>query len=176
VLKPGMMYGRGDHMLDHLSKAFLTFPVYIGIGHRRVCPLAIGDAVDVLLAVLVDGRLAHKTVPILGPTELGFDQAARLVAQVLEKRRVFVRAPLAFHYLLARVTELSMTVPLVTTAQVRILEEELVEPAMAPDELPADLLPRTQFDEAAVRAGLPFQLERFGLRDLRPLARRSQRT
>jgi len=171
VLKPGMMYGRGDHMLDHLSKALLTFPIYIGIGHRRVRPLAIRDAVEVLLAALVGERLAHKTVPILGPTQLGFDDVARLVAQVLEKRRVFVRAPIAFHYLLARAAELLMTVPLVATAQVRILEEELIEPAMAPDDLPADLLPRTPFDEAAVSAGLPSQLERFGLRDLRPFAR-----
>lgn len=167
VLKPGMMYGPGDHMLDHLSKALLTFPVYIGIGNRRVRPLAIRDAVDVLFAALIDGRLAHKTVPILGPTQLDFDDAARLVAQVVGKRRVFLRAPIAFHYLLARVAELLMTVPLVATAQVRILQEELVEPALAPDDLPADLLPRTPFDEAAVHAGLPSQPERFGLRDLR---------
>jgi uncharacterized protein YbjT (DUF2867 family) len=171
VLKPGMMYGRGDHMLEHLSKAFLTFPIYVGIGHRRVRPLAVGDAADVMLAALTDGRLARKTVPILGPTQLGFDEVARMVAQVLGKRRVFVRAPIAFHYLFARATELLMTVPLLATAQVRILEEELVEPAMAPDDLPSDLLPRTPFDETAVRAGMPARLERFGLKDLRPFGR-----
>ncbi|MDQ3641862.1 MAG: NAD(P)H-binding protein [Actinomycetota bacterium] len=27
ILKPGMMFGRGDHMLDHLSHALHTFPV-----------------------------------------------------------------------------------------------------------------------------------------------------
>jgi NADH dehydrogenase len=32
VLKPGMMFGRGDHMLDHLSHALYTFPIYLGIG------------------------------------------------------------------------------------------------------------------------------------------------
>lgn len=170
VLKPGMMYGRGDHMLDHLSKAMLTFPIYIGIGNRRVRPLAISDAVDVLLAALVDGRLAHNTVPILGPTQLLFDDVARLVARCFGKRRVFLRAPIAFHHLLAGIAELSMTVPLVAKAQVRILEEELVEPAMAPDDLQSDLLPRTPFDEAAVRAGLPSRPERFGLKDLRPFA------
>jgi uncharacterized protein YbjT (DUF2867 family) len=26
ILKSGMVYGRGDHMLDHLSRAFFTFP------------------------------------------------------------------------------------------------------------------------------------------------------
>jgi uncharacterized protein YbjT (DUF2867 family) len=171
VVKPGMMFGSGDHMLDHLSKALLTFPIYIGIGRRRVRPLAINDAVDVLLAALMGGRLEHKTVPILGPTLVDFDDAARLVARCVGKRRLFLRAPIAFHYLLARIAELLMTVPLVATAQVRILEEELVEAAMAPDDLPTDLLPRTPFDEAAVRAGLPSEPERFGFKDLRPFAR-----
>src|SRR3954469_2499063 len=35
VLKPGMIYGRGDHMLDHLSHALHTFPVFAGLGHHR---------------------------------------------------------------------------------------------------------------------------------------------
>lgn len=167
VLKPGMMYGRGDHMLDHLSRALLTFPAYIGVGDRRVRPLAIEDAVRVFEATLVDGRLSRMTVPILGPTELPFDEVARLVAEVIGKRRLFIRAPIAFHYLLARVTEATMTVPLVATAQVRILQEELVEPALAQDPLPDDVGPRIPFDKEAVRQGLPDQLERFGRRDLR---------
>jgi len=177
VLKPGMMYGRGDHMLDHLSKALLTFPVYIGMGDRRVRPLAIDDCVRVLQAALVDDRLARKTVPILGPTELSFDDAARQVARVLGKKRLFIRAPIAFHYLLALITEAAMTVPLVARAQVRILQEGLVEPVNAPDTLPDDLKPQVAFDEEAIRNGLPSRLERFGLSDLRlPSRARAGRT
>lgn len=102
ILKPGMMFGRGDHLLDHLSRALRTFPVYIGVGDRRVRPLAVEDTVRVLLAALVAGRLTGQTIPLVGPAELGFDQAARLVATTIGKRRPFVRAPIAFHYLLAR--------------------------------------------------------------------------
>lgn len=165
VLKPGMMYGRGDHMLDHLSKALMTFPVYVGIGNRKVRPLAIDDAVRVLGAALVDGRLPRKTVALLGPTELSFDEAARLVAKAIGKRRLFLRAPIAFHYLLARVSEALMSVPLIARAQVRMLEEEFVEATRAPDHLPDDLMPKVAFDEASIRAGLPPRLERFGRAD-----------
>ena len=167
VLKPGMMYGRGDHMLDHLSKALLTFPIYIGVGNRRVRPLAIDDAIDVLEAAVVDGRLSRKTVPIVGPTELSFDDAARLVAEVIGKKRPFIRAPIAFHYLLARITEATMAVPLVARAQVRILQEEVVEGVLAPDPLPDDLKPRKAFTKEAITGGLPDHLERFGRADLR---------
>jgi uncharacterized protein YbjT (DUF2867 family)/predicted DCC family thiol-disulfide oxidoreductase YuxK len=166
VLKPGMMFGRGDHMLDHLSHALCTFPVFLGIGPRRVRPLAVEDAVDVLVAALVEGGLPRKTVGLVGPTEIGFDDAARLVARVLEKRRLFVAVPIAFHYLLARTAEASMAVPLVSLAQVRILEEEVVAPLRAPDQVPPDLVPTTPFDSEPVRAGLP-EAGPFRIHDLR---------
>jgi hypothetical protein len=166
VLKPGIMFGRGDHILDHLSRALLTFPVYLGVGDRRVRPLAIDDAVRVIEAAVVDGRLSHTTFALTGPTEITFDEAARRVARVLRKRRLFVTAPLLFHRLLAVLAERTMTVPLISVAQVRMLREELIEPVRAPDALPVDLTPTTPFDEAAIRAGLP-SAERFGLRDLR---------
>ena len=155
VLKPGMMFGRGDHMLDHLSHALYTFPVFLGIGNRRVRPLAVDDVVRVLMATLIEGRLTNQTIGIVGPTEIGFDDAARLVAEVIGKRRLFVQMPLAFHYLLAQVAERSMTVPLIATAQVQILREEVIEPLRVSDPLPNDLTPSTPFDEEAIRAGLP---------------------
>jgi len=166
VLKPGMMFGRGDHMLDHLSHALYTFPIFLGIGKRRVKPLAVGKAVDVLMAALCNSRLSKQTVGLVGPTEISFDDAARLVADVIGKRRLFVRVPLAFHRLLALAAEKTMTVPLIALAQVQILREEVVEPALAPDALPADLTPTTQFDEYSIRAGLP-EAGPFGLSDLR---------
>lgn len=170
VLKPGMMYGRGDHMLDHLSRALLTFPVYVGIGPRRVRPLAVQDAVVVLSAALVAGSMSRMTVGLLGPTELTFDDAARLVGTVIRRTRPSLRAPLAFHYLLARISEFTMTVPLVARAQVRILKEGVIEPTLAPDPLPPTVPPpSTAFDEDSIRAGLP-DLSRFGRSDLRCLA------
>lgn len=166
VLKPGMMFCHGDHMLDHLSQALYTFPVFLGIGNRRVRPLAVGDAVDVLVAALVDGRLANQTVGLVGPTDIGFDDAARLVGNVIGKSRPFLQAPLVFHRLLAFASEHSMRVPLIATAQVRILEEEVVEALRAPDILPDDLTPSTAFDERSIRAGLP-ESGPFRLADLR---------
>jgi NADH dehydrogenase len=165
------MFGRGDHMLDHLSHALYTFSVIVGIGARRVRPLAVDDAVRIVAAALVDGRLENKTVGLMGPTEIGFDDAARIVAEVIGKRQVFVRAPLGFHRLLARLAERTMTVPLVSVAQVRILGEEVVASLRAPDCVPADLTPATPFDEESIHRGLP-EAGPFCLDDLRWSARR----
>ena len=119
-----------------------------------------------LVASVIDGRLDRQTVPVLGPTEIGFDDAVRAIARVLNRRVFVVRLPLTFHRALAWVSEKVMTVPLVARAQVRMLEEEIVEPVLAFDDLPRDLLPGTPFDERSIRAGLP-ERGRFGLKDLR---------
>lgn len=166
VLKPGMMFGRGDHMLDHLTRALRTFPVFVGVGRRRVRPLAVADAVAVLKAALIDGRLPRKTVGLAGPTELDFDEAVRIVGRVLGKHPLILDLPIGFSYGLGWVAERTMTVPLISVAQVRILSEEVVEPSRAPDAVPADLTPSTRFDEESVRAWLP-EDGGFGLRDLR---------
>jgi uncharacterized protein YbjT (DUF2867 family) len=166
ILKPGLVYGKGDHFLDHLSRALHTVPLYVGIGRRRIRPLWIDDLVDVLAASVVDARLDQQSVAVLGPTEIGFDDAVRVIAGVLNRRVLVIRLPMTFHRTLGWVTEKVMTVPLVTRAQVRLLEEEIVEPVLAFDELPRDLQPSTPFDERSIRAGLP-EPGRFGLKDLR---------
>jgi uncharacterized protein YbjT (DUF2867 family) len=88
VLKPGMIFGRGDHMLDHLSHALFTFPFFLGVGARPVRPLAVEDVVKVMVAALVEGRLAGQTVPVLGPTELSFDDAATAFDEVSIRARL----------------------------------------------------------------------------------------
>jgi NADH dehydrogenase len=155
VLKPGMIYGVGDHMLDHLSHAVFTVPLYVGIGPRPVRPLAVADVVRILHASLTTDRLEHRTVPIVGPDVLTFDHAVSRVASIVGRKPLFVRAPMAFHEVLAAVAERTMRVPMVSHAQVQILREGVVEPVLAPDDLPADLVPTTPFDERSIRAGLP---------------------
>lgn len=158
-------------MLDHLVRALCTFPVFISMGRRLVRPVAIGDVVRILTAALIRGRLAKKTSPVTGPTELLFDDAVRLIGRVIGKQPVLVRLPFAATYTVAWSAERLMTVPLISQSQVRILEEEVVDPVLAPDLLPTDLVPRTAFDRLSVEAGLP---ERTGFRlgDLRLFAKR----
>jgi uncharacterized protein YbjT (DUF2867 family) len=169
VLKAGVIYGNGDHMLDHLSRALRTFPVFLLVGfgsRRRLRPVSVDDVARVLVASVRDQRLKDVTVPVLGPDELTLKSAVRRVAETLGARPVYIPAPVALHRVLAWVLERVMTVPLVSAAQVRILTEGIVEPAMAPQQLPADLLSTTCFSQQSIRAGLPAD-ERFSRGDLR---------
>jgi NADH dehydrogenase len=150
-----MIFGRGDHMLEHLSRALHTFPVFLNLGRLPVRPLAVADVVRVLVAALVDGRLARRTVPLLGPAELLLPDAVEVVAEATGRHRPLVPAPVGAWYVpLAWLTEQVMRVPMLSVAQVRILREGIA-PVLAPDELPPDLVPTTPYDLTSVRAGLP---------------------
>lgn len=172
ILKCGVTYGRGDHMLDHLSHALHTFPVFglVGMRDQDVRPVAVQDAVRVLEASLFDDRLKNKTVAVVGPTTLTLGNAVRAVADVIDRHPLFVRLPLAFHYPFAWLMERCMTIPMVSVAQVRILSEGVAEPWGKIDELPNDLKPATPFSATSIRRGLP-AAGRFGLRDCRCLTR-----
>jgi uncharacterized protein YbjT (DUF2867 family) len=168
IVKAGVNYGSGDHMLDHLSHGLFTFPVFatVGFKNRPVRPFSVEDLVRILRAVLIERRLSRETVAVLEPEELPLSHAVRRVAVVIGKRPLFVRMPVWLHYGLARVPEATMRIPLVSLAQGRILSEGIVEPLAACGALPVDLLPRTRFSDEQIRRGLP-EARAFGRKDLR---------
>ena len=169
IIKAGVVYGRGDHMLDHLSHAFHTFPIFalVGLHEQTVRPLAVEDLVHVMRAALIDRRLKRQTIALLGPEEIYLREAVRRVAEVVGKQPLMFPAPLWCHRVLAHVFELTMKVPLVSLAQVQILAEGIAEPATPVAPLPYDLIPTRRFTPEQIRNGLPHAAP-FCVADLRP--------
>ncbi|HKT67907.1 MAG TPA: NAD(P)H-binding protein [Terriglobales bacterium] len=168
VIKAGMIYGLGDHMLDHLTKSLNTLPFFatVGVREQPIRPLAIEDLVRLLYSALVEGSMSRSTVAVTGPEELRLSEAARRVARVLGRRIYVLPAPVWFHRILARVLEKAMKVPLVAVAQVRILTEGVVTPEPPAPAPPPELAPQLHFTDEQIRQGLPHRLK-FGLGDLR---------
>jgi nucleoside-diphosphate-sugar epimerase len=157
IIKAGVVYGLGDHMLDHLSRALHTFPIFplVGMKEQTVRPLAIEDLVQVMRAAVVDRRLKNQTLALLGAEEIYLREAIRRVAEVLGMQPVMFPVPVWCHELLARLFEVTMTVPLASWAQVRILSEGVVEPATPVVPVPYDLIPTRRFTPEQIRNGLP---------------------
>lgn len=168
VIKAGVVYGRGDHMLDHLSHALHTFPFFalVGLKEKSVRPLAIEDLVHVMRAALIDRRLKSQTIALLGAEEIYLSEAVRRVAEVVGKQPLMFPLPIWCHELMARVFELTMKVPLASRAQVRILAEGVVEPGSRVVPVPYDLVPTRRFTTDLIRNGLP-QPGPFCVGDLR---------
>ena len=157
IIKAGVVYGRGDHMLDHLSHAFHTFPVFglVGLKDKTVRPLAIEDLVHVIRAAIVDRRLKRQTIALVGPEEMYLREAVRRVAEQVGKQPVMFPLPIWCHRLMARVFECTMKIPLVSVAQVRILSEGVSEPSTPVIPVPYDLVPTRRFTPEQIRSGLP---------------------
>ena len=157
IIKAGVVYGRGDHMLDHLSHAFYTFPIFalVGFKPQTVRPLAIEDLVHVMRAALIDRRLKRQTIALVGPEEIYLSEAVRRVAEVVGKHPLMFPMPIWAHQIMARVLERTMKIPLVSVAQVRILSEGVVEPATPVSPVPYDLIPTRRFSFEQIRNGLP---------------------
>ncbi|MFF2051359.1 NAD(P)H-binding protein [Leifsonia sp. NPDC058194] len=172
ILKSGMIYGPGDHMVDHVTRAVRTVPLFatVGFRERTVRPVPVDDAVDVLVAAL-EGRIAEPTVAVMGADESSLGEAVRRIARVAGRRPVFFPAPVWTIRLLAQLTEWTMVVPLVAKAQARMLDEGVSEAAPPAPEAPEGIRPSRPFDDASIRAALP--TGRFTRDDLR-IARRHQ--
>ena len=166
IFKAGVIYGSGDHMLDHITHALHTFPIFLLVGFKKqpVRPMAVDDLIDVMMATILQGALSRKTVPITGPEEMTLGEAVGRIARVANKKRLTFPVPVWVHYAMAWFFERTMTTPLAAKAQVRILSESLTEPTLAPDSIPAELLPATMFSDDQIRKGLPVP-ERFGMKD-----------
>lgn len=167
ILKAGMIYGRGDHLVDHLSRTIQTIPVFAAVGLREktISPIPVDELVEVVVAAL-GTRLTNQTVAVRGGETLLLSEAARRVAQVLERRLIIVRLPVVFHCVLAQVTEWTIKVPLLAKAQARMLAEGVTDAAMPAAELPEDLRPRLSFNDVQIRDALP-DSEGFSWHDLR---------
>lgn len=156
ILKAGMVYGRGDHLVDHLSRVVQTIPVFasVGLRERSISPIPVDELVDVLVAALGD-RLPRTTAAVRGAETLLLSRAVRRVAALVGRRVVVLPMPVAFHRMLGRLTEATMRVPLVATAQVRMLAEGVTHAAPPTADLPDDLRPRQPFDRERITAALP---------------------
>ncbi|GAA3864550.1 NAD(P)H-binding protein [Leifsonia kafniensis] len=175
ILKAGMIYGRGDHLIDHLSRTVTTIPLFaaVGLQEKPIRPIPINDLVDITVAA-VAGRMPRATVAVTGAEQLMLSEAVSRVARVVGRRVWVFPVPIWAHYLLAQLTEWTMTVPLIAKAQVRMLAEGVVDAAPAAAEVPADLTPRNRFTDEQIRRALP-QAGGFGWCDLRLAQRLARR-
>jgi NADH dehydrogenase len=157
ILKAGLVYGEGDHLLNNLGNLLRKLPVFatVGLREKNVRLIAVEDLVTVILAALTDDRLSRRTVAVVGPEEFPFSVAARRIAHAMGKPSLIVLPfPVFAQRLLAWVSGL-MPKPLISASQVQMLADGISTPLPDSQLLPEDLAPKTRFTEEQIRNGLP---------------------
>ena len=157
ILKVGLVYGEGDHLLNNLGNLLRKLPVFatVGLREKTVRLIAVEDLVAVILAALTDDRLARRTVAVLGPEEFPFSAAARRIAKVMGRPPLIVLPlPVFAQRLLAWVSGF-MPSPLISASQVQMLADGSSVPLPDSGTLPEELAPKTRFTDEQIRKGLP---------------------
>jgi NADH dehydrogenase len=167
ILKAGMIYGHGDHLVDHVSHSVQTIPLFatVGFHEKSIRPIPVSEMVNVLVAS-IEGRLPKSTVAVTGGEELMLSEVVHRVAKLVGRRVAVVPSPVWFIRIVAQVTEWTMKVPLIAKAQARMLAEGVSEAAPPTPDLPAELRPKLPFSVEQIEAALPPR-GGFGIRDLR---------
>ncbi|HLO17249.1 MAG TPA: NAD(P)H-binding protein [Anaerolineales bacterium] len=157
ILKAGLVYGQGDHLLSNLGNLLGKLPVFatVGVHEKTVRLVAVEDLVNVIHAALTDDRLSRKTVAVLGPEEFPFSIAARRIAKTMGRPSLVVLPfPVFAQRLLAWVSGW-MPKPLISASQVQMLAEGISTPLPDSLALPEELAPKINFTEEQIRKGLP---------------------
>ena len=157
ILKCGVIYGPGDHMLDHLSHGYYTFPIFplVGFKDRGIRPIAVEDVARVVRASVLEGAFSRRTLAVVGPEFLTLREATRRVASVVGRRPLMFPMPIWFHLFFAWCLERCMVVPMISLAQVRMMAEGIAEPAPACELVPEACAPSACFTTEQIRKGLP---------------------
>lgn len=157
IIKPGMIYGSGDHMISHISRALDMLPIFappVGFLPAKINPVAVQDVVDLMIAGFVERRMVGQTIAVVGPEEMSLGEAVRRVAKVKKKPALVVPLPAIVHYAIAAVMEKLTADPLFSMAQIGMLTEDMSTPLKNCD-LPADdLKPKTYLTDETIRAAL----------------------
>jgi len=159
ILKAGLVYGPGDHLLNNLSNLFRKMPVFaqVGLREKTVRLLAVEDLVEIIqLCLLDENRFARQSVAVTGPEEFPFSQAARRIAKAMGKSSLLVLPfPVFFHRILAFFSERFMPKPLITKSQVQMLADGISQPTAESISLPDEMKPRIEFSQEQIKKGLP---------------------
>lgn len=157
ILKAGLVYGQGDHLIHNLSNLFRKMPIFaqVGLREKTVRLLAVEDLVDVIRVSLDADRFARQTVAVTGPEEFPFSQAARKIAKAMGKSILVLPFPVFFHRILAWFSEGFMPKPLITKAQVQMLADGISQPTPESIPLPGELQPKIRFTEEQIRKRMP---------------------
>lgn len=169
ILRPGMIYGPGDHMLSHIDRALDLSPFFapVGILPRKVSPVAVEDMCALMGESLLENRLTGKSYTVVGPETMSLQNMVSRVAKARRKLgrgpgfAISIPFPVLVHLALAGLMEATSKNPLVTKSQIRMLQENMDRPVPACQsycqELPEENRPKIVLSEEMILNGLDRQ-------------------
>ena len=126
IFRPSTIFGPGDSFINMLSGMMQKFPVMpvIGGGNNKMQPVYVKDVAAAFRTVLESEVHIRSVYELGGPEILTLMQILEKVAQVIDKRPIFVKAPLSIVAPLVKLAKFFRIKLPVTSDQLIMLGED----------------------------------------------------
>ncbi|MFP6576020.1 MAG: complex I NDUFA9 subunit family protein [Pirellulaceae bacterium] len=127
ILRPAVIYGRGDDMISHLVKMIRFFPVFpvVGRGNSILQPVDVRDVAASVVAALEKEIAIGKSYDVVGPERLALKEVVRRVAEATGLNLYVLPTPIWLQRLAVSVMNRLSKNPLSTPAQLQMLVDGL---------------------------------------------------
>jgi len=118
ILRPAVLFGRGDILVNNIAWALRKLPFFgvFGDGSYGIEPIHVEDMAD--LAVREASATGDRTIDAVGPMAFTYRELVRTVGEIIGRPRRIVGVPPFFGYLAGKVLS-------VATGDVTITREEI---------------------------------------------------
>jgi uncharacterized protein YbjT (DUF2867 family) len=119
ILRPAVLFGREDILINNIAWFLRRFPVFgvFGDGNYRLQPIYVGDLAD--LAVEQGGKRENVIIDAIGPETFTYRSLAEEIGKALGKRKPVIPLPSSKGYLLGKLVGLLHHDVTITTDEIR---------------------------------------------------------
>jgi len=117
IIRPTLVFGNEDILVNNVAwliRKFPFFPIF-GDGQFRLQPIYVEDLASI--AIKGAGQPGNLTLDATGPEEFTFEQLVRLIADVLERKLIFIKTPPSCGILLGKLIGFAMRDVILTRAE-----------------------------------------------------------
>lgn len=102
IIRPGVLFGRGDILVNNIAWALRRLPVFgvFGDGQYKLRPLHVDDMADLMIRHA--GESGNTAADAVGPERYAYRDLATMLARVLGVRRPIVPVPASVGLAVAR--------------------------------------------------------------------------
>jgi len=102
ILRPGVLFGRGDILVNNIAWTLRHLPLFgvFGDGKYKLQPMHVDDFAE--LAIECADRENDFTVDAVGPETFKYRDLVRTIGQIIGVRRAIVAVPLGFGYAVSK--------------------------------------------------------------------------
>lgn len=129
IVRPGVLFGRGDILINNIAWGLRRFPLFgmFGDGAYRLRPLHVDDMAELMIGCAA--RHDDVTIDAVGPEALTYRQLLHSVARLLGLRRAIVALPPRIAFAITRLANPLVRDVIVTWEEVLGLMRGLLDSA-----------------------------------------------